>query len=109
MPWRPNSTDNWHAYECYQCYQGDTGLVFDVRVPRRIGTEAVMAEVRCPLCSTLCSLKQSWPADGNGYGSRGDNGLTGMPRRVLIDMARDVVSDVGRELWRRARGGRSGA
>lgn len=59
------ATQTWTAFECPAC-----SLVADVR---HEACDAIGA-LRCPRDGGAMEAKASWPADENGYGSRGDAG-----------------------------------
>lgn len=70
----PKKADpHWFSFECdnFGCPRGPTGVVLDIR----IDGETAPA-VKCPLCGEPMHFGSYWPATEDGYGARGDNGLS---------------------------------
>jgi hypothetical protein len=72
--------DRWHSFECFNHPESSTGLVFEVRV-EVVGNRATLTSAICPVCSSRCEVRGSWPASENGYGS------SGSPQGFLQDIA----------------------
>jgi hypothetical protein len=96
----PGSTDTWWAYECTgKCSKQGSGLVLDVRTDdSAFPSDGAFPSISCPICHGPVRFGGSWPADVNGYGSRGDrDGMAGVAADQALDLIRDLVAAM--EAW----------
>ena len=79
-PPEQEATEAWRSFECFACLRefGDSGLVFDVRLPASMD----LPTAKCPRCGAVCDKPQVWGATDGGYGSRGDGGLVERVREL---------------------------